>query len=305
MRRSSQPPTSEAPVFDPGALIGGLVTGLREGVEAALVIAIIAGFLAKTGNGRYIPRVLLGATAAVVLSVILGVAIYAFIGELGTPYEQLLEAVTMLIAASIVTWMLFWMKRQAAGIRGDLQARVARVLDDGGVWGLTILAFTVVIREGIETAVFLVGQAAAAGSDGTLSVLVGAMLGLVLAVGVGYLVYAGSRRIDLRLFFRVTGVLLVFIAAGLVSRAVQELVEIGVIGFATAPAFDLTRVLPDDAGIGLFVRALFGYSAAPEVVAVVAWALYVGVVLTLYLRPARPTEPSPEPAAEASASAVP
>jgi high-affinity iron transporter len=290
-------------VLDPGALIGGLVTGLREGVEAALVIAIIAAFLTRTGNGRYIPRVLLGAAAAVVLSVLLGIAIYAFIGELGTPYEQLLEAVTMLVAAAIVTWMLFWMKRQAAGIRGDLQARVARVLDDGGLWGLTILAFTAVIREGIETAVFLVGQAAAAtGSDGTISILVGAVLGLALATGVGYLVYVGSRRIDLRLFFRVTGILLVFIAAGLVSRAVHELVEIHVIAVATTTVFDLSSILPDDAGIGLFLRALFGYSAAPELVALLAWVSYVVVVLGLYLRPSRPVVP--DPVAEAPASAL-
>jgi high-affinity iron transporter len=291
-------------VFDPGALMGGLVTGLREGVEATLIIAIIAGFLAQAGNGRYIPRVLLGATAAVGVSVVLGVAIYAFIGELGSPYEQMLEAVTMLVAAAIVTWMLFWMKRQSAGIRGDLQAQVARVLDDGGLWGLTALAFTAVIREGIETAVFLVGQVAAAtGPDSTVSVLVGALLGLALAVGIGYLVYAGSRRIDLRLFFQVTGIMLVFIAAGLVSRATQELVEIHVIAVATAPAFDLTRILPDDAGIGLFLRALFGYSAAPELVALAAWVAYVVVVLTLYLRPSRPSSREPEPVAEAAASA--
>jgi high-affinity iron transporter len=288
-------------VFDPGALIGGAVTGLREGVEAALVIAIIAGFLTKTGNGRFIPRVLAGAAAAIVVSIALGVAIYLFIGELATPWEQLLEATTMLVAAAIVTWMLFWMKRQAAGIRGDLQARVARVLDDGGVWGLTALAFTAVIREGVETAVFLVGQAAAAtGSDGALSVVVGAVLGLALATGVGYLVYAGSRRVDLRLFFRVTGILLVFIAAGLVGRAVHELVEIGVLAVATAPVFDLAGVLPDDAGVGLFLRAIFGYSAAPEAIALLAWVTYVLVVLTLYLRPARPAGPAPDPTPEAS-----
>ena len=293
-------------MIDPGALIGGSVTGLREGVEAALIIAVIAGFLARTGNGRSIPRVLLGAAAAVAASLVLGIAIYVFIGELRPPYEQLLEAGTMLVAASIVTWMLFWMKRQAAGIRGAMQARVARVLDEGGLWGLTVLAFTAVIREGIETAVFLVGQATAAtGSAGTLGVLVGAVLGLALATGIGYLVYAGSRRIDLRVFFRVTGILLVFIAAGLVSRAAHELVEIGLIAVATGPAFDIAAILPDDAGVGLFLRALFGYSAAPEVVALGAWLTYVVVVLTLYLCPSRPSAPVAEAASEATAPASP
>lgn len=291
-------------MIDPGALLGGLVTGLREGVEAALIIAIIAGFLANTGNGRFIPRVLLGAAAAAGLSVVTGIAIYAFLGELGSPWEQLLEAATMLVAAGIVTWMLFWMKRQAAGIRGELQARVARVLDDGSLWGLALLAFTAVIREGIETAVFLVGQVTAAtGSDGSLSVLIGAVLGLALATGIGYLIYAGSRRIDLQLFFRVTGILLIFIAAGLVSRAAHELVEIGVITIATAPAYDLAAILPQDAGIGLFLRALFGYSASPELIALLAWVTYVVVVLALYLRPTRPSDPVAEPTAEAAAPA--
>lgn len=292
-------------MIDPGALLGGLVTGLREGVEAALIIAIIAGFLAKTGNGRFIPRVLLGAAAAVGLSVVLGIAIYAFLGELESPWEQLVEAATMLVAAGIVTWMLFWMKRQAAGMRGDLQARVARALDEGSLWALMILAFTAVIREGIETAVFLVGQTAAAtGSGGTLSVLVGALLGLTLATAIGYLIYAGSRRIDLRLFFRITGILLIFIAAGLVSRSAHELVEIGVITVGTAPVFDLAAILPHDAGIGLFLRALFGYSASPELVALFAWVVYVVVVLALYLRPTRPSAPLAEPAAEAAAAAT-
>ena len=292
-------------MIDPGALLGGLVTGLREGVEAALLIAIIAGFLAKTGNSRSIPRVLLGAAAAVAASVVLGVAIFVLIGGLGSPYEQLLEAGTMLLAAAIVTWMLFWMKRQAGGIRGDLQARVARVLDEGGLWGLALLAFAVVIREGIETAVFLVGQATAAattGSGGTLGVLAGAVIGLGLATGIGFLVFAGSRRIDLRLFFRVTGILLVFIAAGLVSRALHELVEIGVIAVGTAPVVHLAAVLPDDVGVGLFLRALFGYSAGPELIALVAWVAYVGVVLPAYLRPVRPLAPVAEPVAEATAS---
>jgi high-affinity iron transporter len=286
-------------VFDPGALFGGFVTGLREGVEAALIVAIIAGYLARTGESARIPRVLLGAGAAVGVSVIAGIAIFLFVGELASPYEQLLEAATMILAAVIVTWMLFWMKRQSRGLKGELHARVDRALDEGGMWGLTLLAFTAVIREGIETAVFLLGQASAAReSGGTGGVLLGALIGLAAAVVVGYLVYVGSRRIDLRLFFRVTAILLVFIAAGLLSRAVHELVEVGVIALGTQPVFDLTSVLPDEAGLGMFLRALFGYSATPEAAAFLVWVAYVVVVLWLYLRPDRrlpapvPTEPA-------------
>jgi high-affinity iron transporter len=297
-------------VLDPGAFFGGFVTGLREGVEAALIVAIIASYLARTGEARRIPIVLLGAAAAVVVSIAIGAGIFVFVGELEEPYEQILEAATMLLAAGIVTWMLFWMKRQARGMSRDLHARVDRALDHGGMWGLTLLAFTAVIREGIETAVFLIGQASAArDSGGTGGVLLGALIGLAAAVGIGYAIYAGSRRIDLRLFFRVSGVLLIFIAAGLLSRAVHELAEIGVITVATQQAYDLTAVLPHSDGLGMFLRAMFGYSASPEVITFVVWVTYVVVVLWLYLRPDRtspvtvPTEPAaaepgaPDPAA--------
>ena len=286
--RASSHPTARLHVFDPGALFGGFVTGLREGVEAALIVAIIAGYLTRTGESARIPRVLLGAAVAVGVSLVAGITIFLFVGELASPYEQLLEAATMILAAAIVTWMLFWMKRQSRGLKGELHARVDRALDHGGMWGLTLLAFTAVIREGIETAVFLVGQASAAReSGGTGGVLLGALLGLAAAVVVGYLVYVGSRRIDLRHFFRVTAIVLVFIAAGLLGRAVHELVEIGVVTVGTQPAFDLTAVLPDDTGLGMFLRALFGYSAAPEVASLVVWAAYVVIVLFLYLRPDR------------------
>jgi high-affinity iron transporter len=300
-------------VLDPGAFFGGFVTGLREGVEAALIVAIIASYLARTGEARRIPTVLLGAAVAVLVSVAAGVGIFVFVGELQEPYEQILEAATMLLAAGIVTWMLFWMKRQARGMSRDLHARVDRALDHGGMWGLTLLAFTAVIREGIETVVFLIGQASAArDSGGTGGVLLGALIGLGAAVGIGYAIYAGSRRIDLRLFFRVSGVLLIFIAAGLLSRAVHELAEIGVITVATQQAYDLTAVLPHSEGLGMFFRAMFGYSASPEVITFVVWVTYVVSVLWLYLRPDRtspvtaPTEPAAtaEPGASDPAAAA-
>jgi high-affinity iron transporter len=279
-------------MLDLGALVSGLVTGLREGVEAALIIAIVCAYLGKTGNARYISRVLVGSGLAVALSVVLGIAIFAAVGGLPEPYEQYIEAAMMIVAAAVVTWMLFWMKRQAAGLGGELRSRVDRALTEGGAWGLTLLAFTAVIREGIETAVFLVGQVAAARTEGTagaLGVIVGALAGLAIAVAIGYAVYAGTRRIDLRLFFRWTGVFLIFIAAGLLSRATHELIEIGVITIGSQVAFDLGSILPHDAGIGLFLRALFGYSSEPEVLTLGVWLVYVVVVLGAYLRPARST----------------
>jgi len=291
--------------LDAGFLTTGLLTGLREGVEAALIVAIVLAYLSKTGSARYFGRIWLGVGGAVVASVVLGIGLFVTVGRFEEPYEQIFEGLTMLLAAGVVTWMLFWMRRQAASVRGELQAAVDRVLTEGGAWGLAVLAFTAVIREGLETALFLVGQAQAAGrgsDQGAASVLVGALVGLAAAAAIGWGFYHGSRRVDLRRFFRWTGVALVFIAAGLLGRAVHEFVEIGVIGLGTATAFDASSLLPHEEGIGQFLRALFGYSSTPEVVTLVTWATYIVVVLALFIRPARPTLVAARPAGEAAHS---
>ena len=285
-------------MFDIGAFTSGLLTGLREGVEAALIVSIICAYLARTGNLGHLRRVGLGVAAAVVASAALGLVIFVTLGELRSPWEQVFEGTTMLLAAAVVTAMLFWMRRQASSVAGQLQRALERVLSTGGAWSLALLAFTAVIREGLETALFLVVQATAAtpsaGGAGAASVLAGAAVGLAISVGLGVAFYRGSRRLNLGRFFRWTGVLLVFIAAGLLSSAVHEFVEIGWITLGAQSAFDISRTLSNDAGAGLFLRALFGYSSTPEVVALAAWGSYLVVILSLYLRPV-PVGPAARP----------
>jgi high-affinity iron transporter len=282
--------------MDLGALSSGLLTGLREGVEAALIIAIICAYLAKTGNRREFAKVFAGAGSAILLSAVLGLLLFIQVGGLEEPYEQIFEAVTLLAAAAVVTWMLFWMRRQARSVKGELQAAVDRALDGGSVLALAVLAFVAVIREGLETSLFLVGQANSADQN-AIWVLVGALIGLAIAAVLGVGFYQGSRRLDLATFFRWTGVGLIFIAAGLLSTAIHELVEIGVIPFGSQTLFDLSGVLPHSADsgniLGQFLRAIFGYSATPEVVTFAVWLAYVVVVLYLFLRPIKPTAPAP------------
>ncbi len=294
-------------MLDVGAFSSGLLTGLREGVEAALIVSIILAYLARTGNIRHAPKIWTGVAAAVLLSLGLGVAIFATVGALEEPYEQLFEGATLLVAAGVVTWMLFWMRRQSAGVSSELRAAVDRVLSEGGAWGLAVLAFTAVIREGLETALFLVAQVTAASQgaeQGAASVLVGAVVGLLVAIAIGYGLYRGSRRIDLPTFFRWTGIALIFIAAGLLSQAVHEFIEIGLIPFGTQPAFDISGLLPHKEGIGQFLRALVGYSSKPEVTTLVVHVTYLVVVLALYLRPIEPRPTGrPEPAERAEPAA--
>ena len=183
--------------------------------------------------------------------------------------------------------MLFWMRRQARSVKGELQAAVDRVLDNGSGTGLAVLAFTAVIREGVETSLFLVGQATSAAADAGF-VLVGALIGLGIAALLGVGFYHGSRRLDLARFFRWTGIVLVFIAAGLLSHAVHELIEIGVITFGTQTLVDVSAVLPHEGNlVGEFLRALFGYTSIPEVTTFIVWISYIVVVLAFYLRPLR------------------
>jgi high-affinity iron transporter len=298
--------------LDFGSFSSGLLTGLREGVEAALIVSIILAYLARTGNRRHFARIWAGTFAAIGISFLAGVTLFVTIGGLEEPYEQMFEGLTMLLAAIVVTWMLFWMRRQAASARNELQAAVDRALSEGTAVGLAVLAFTAVIREGLETSLFLVGQAASAEAAAP-AVLVGALVGLGVAALLGIGFYRGARLLNLRTFFRWTGIALIFIAAGLLSHAVHEFVEIGWIGIGTQPLFDASAALPHEAmdgapgGLvllaGQFLRAVFGYTSQPEVVTFVVWSGYVLIALTLFLRPLRSPAGQPKPSTGASPAA--
>jgi len=294
---------------DIGFLTTGLLTGLREGVEAALIVSIILAYLAKTGNQRHFDRIWVGSGAAVALSIAAGILLFVTIHGLEGRAEQIFEAVATLLAASVVTWMLFWMRRTSANIKGELHAGVDRALTEGGIWGLAILAFTAVIREGLETSLFLLGQVTAAGEAeaGATSTLIGAVIGIGVAVVLGYGFYRGARILNLQTFFRWTGIGLIFIAAGLVGYAVHEFVEAGVITIGTAHVFDISAVLPHSGDIaergpilivGQLLRAMFGYSSTPEGATLATWLAYLVVVLTLYLRPIKPASPAPIPTSQ-------
>ena len=297
--------------MDVGSFTSGLLTGLREGVEAALIVSIILAYLARTGNQRHFGRIWIGTIAAVAVSLAAGAALFVTIGGLQEPYEQIFEGLTMIAAAIVVTWMLFWMRRQAASVKNELHAAVDRVLTGGTVVGLAVLAFTAVIREGLETALFLVGQATSAAA-GAGAVLVGACVGLGVAVLLGVGFYRGARLLNLRTFFRWSGIALIFIAAGLVSKAVHEFVEIGWITVGTGTLFDISVVLPhapiDGAPDGVlllagqFLRALFGYTSRPEIATFVVWIGYVVLALAAFLRPVSRPAPATQPSHGTSAA---
>ena len=233
--------------MDLGSYTSGLLTGLREGVEAALIVSIVLAYLTRTGRGDQAGRVWLGAGLAAGLSLVIGIVLFNTVGAFEEPYEQIFEGTMLLVAAGVVTWMLFWMRRQSAGLKGELQAAVERTLGEGTGWGLAVLAFTAVIREGVETALFLAGQATSL-STSAGSVALGALGGLASAAVIGWGFYRGSRAVDLRKFFKWTGIALVFIAAGLLSQATHEFVEVAGLAGIDLPgagaAYDISAILP-------------------------------------------------------------
>jgi len=268
----------------------GLLTGLREGVEAALIVGIIAGYLVKIGRGDRLFVIWTGVGLAVVASALIGAGIFATFGALEGAAEKVFEATAMLVASAVVTWMLFWMRRQAASLSGELREGIDRALVSAPLLGLGGLAFTAVIREGIETSLFLIGQAAAVASNGAGAwVFFGAIVGLAIAVGIGAAIFKFGTRLNLQRFFQWTGAALIVIAAGLLSHGVHELIGLGLLPPLATDVYNLTAALPDTEGIGLFLRAVAGYSAAPELLTLAVHVAYLSIGLLLYLRPvARP-----------------
>jgi high-affinity iron transporter len=265
------------------------VIALREGIEAALIVSIVLAYLKQLGRTDRSYLVWWGTGVAVALSAILGTIIFSVGAEFERTAEQVFEGLVTLTAVGVLTWMIFWMRRQGARIKSELQEKVDTALVAGGV-ALAALAFFAVLREGVETALFLFAAAegTAVEGGGVAAQLVGAALGLLLAVVLGTLLYRGGIRMNLRSFFKVTGIILIVVAAGLFAYSVHELQEAGWFPFLEAHAYDLSATLPDDEGIGAVLRGLVGYNADPGVLEVVAWAAYLVVVGTLYLRPTQP-----------------
>ncbi len=262
------------------------IIALREGIEAALIVSIILAYLTQLGRRDRAHLVWWGTGLAVAVSLAVGGAIFLLGAEFEGAAEQIFEGLVTLTAVGVLTWMIFWMRRQGARIRSELQEKVDTALVTGGL-ALAALAFTAVLREGVETALFLFAAArgTAVASVGIGGQLLGALLGLTVAIALGALLYRGGIRMNLRSFFRVTGALLVVVAAGLFAYAVHELQEAGWLPMLAATAFDVSASLPDDAGVGAVLRGLVGYNADPTILEVVAWGAYLVVVGFLFLRP--------------------
>jgi high-affinity iron transporter len=253
---------------------------LREGLEAALIVGILAAYLVKIGRRDALPRVLAGVLGALGLSVAIGLAIVITIGDLPALVQDTAEGVAGLLAVAVLTWMLFWMRRQGRALKGELEHDIDVALTGGSTAALVGLAFVAVFREGIETVLFLVAVISSAGAG--LPVFGGAVLGLAIAVGIGIAIFVGGVRINLRRFFTVTGTVLIFVAAGLVAFSIHEFGEAGVIPNAGA-AFNVGGILSETSPLGSVLAGLFGYRSRPTPLEVIGYLAYLVPVLALFI----------------------
>ncbi|WP_329007404.1 FTR1 family protein [Micromonospora rifamycinica] len=271
--------------------------GLREGLEATLVVSILVAFLVKSQRRDRLPQVWAGVGLAVALSVLFGWLIEYTSTELLARSEdrELFEAVTSVAAVVFVTWMIFWMRRAARTIAGELRGRLSEALAVGSL-AVAGMAFLAVVREGLETALifYSAAQSATGGTgSGPLLALVG---GIATAIGIGFLLYRSALRINLSTFFTWTGALLILVAAGILKYGVHDFQEAGVLPGLNDLAFDITGVLDPTTWYAALLAGMFNITAAPSVLETVAWAAYAVPVLVLFLRRAATPAPKPAPA---------
>lgn len=262
---------------------------LREGLEAALVVGIVASYLRQTGQARWMPAVWTGVVVAGVACLALGVVMDVVSADFPQRQQELFEAAVGLAAVLILTWMVFWMRRAARSIKAELHDAIEGALKrhttrNGQALALTLMAFFAVAREGLESVFFLL---ATFQQDTGLAAPIGAFLGLVVAIGFGTALYYGGIKLNLARFFRWTGIFILFVAAGLLAGSVRALHEAGLWNGLQTVAFDLSHVLPMDSPLGTVLAGILGYEETPTIGEVLAYLAYLALTLPVFFsRPA-------------------
>jgi len=263
------------------ALAPALLLGLREGLEAALILGIVLGLLHRTGNGAYARFVWVGAAAAGALSLAVAAVLFVLGRRLEGAAEAVFEGAMMFLAAGLLTWMIFWMQRQGRAMRSNLEGEIRRALTQRQRWGLAGLAFVAVAREGLELALFLTA-AALSTSEGLVAL--GGLAGVLGAGLLGWGLYASTVRLDVRRFFDLSGALLLLFAAGLVAHGVHEFNEVRWIPAVLEPLWNVNGVLDENGPLGAVLKALFGYNGNPSLSEVLSYFFYLAIVAGLLLR---------------------
>jgi high-affinity iron transporter len=277
-------------------MAASFLLSLREGLEAALIIGIVFGVLRKMEHQALVPAVWAGVVSAVLVSLLAALGLNWIGAEFDGQGEQLFEGTSMLLAAGVLTWMVFWMRKQSKTLRQEIEAGIRRATQNHGQRALFFLAFLAVVREGIELALFLLATRL---STNPLQEWLGVVFGIGTAVLLGWGIFASSRSLSLARFFQVTNVLLALFAAGLVGLGIHEFNELGWIPALIDPVWNLSGWIADDSTVGLILKSLFGYASSPSLSQVIGYLGYYAVLGGMLLARRQPA--AERATAEASA----
>ncbi|WP_415951105.1 iron uptake transporter permease EfeU [Streptomyces sp. KLOTTS4A1] len=275
-------------------MFANYLIGLREGLEASLVVCILVAYLVKTDNRKALTPVWTGVGIAVAVSLAFGATLQFGTRDLTFEAKELIGGTLSVVAVALVTWMVFWMRRTARHLKADLHGRLDSALALG-TGALVLTAFLAVGREGLETA--LIVWSAVDAADSGWDPLLGAVLGLLTSVVMGWLFYRGALRINLAKFFKWTGGMLVVVAAGILAYGVHDLQEARFLGGLADKAFDISENYPPDTWHATLLKGIFNFQPDPTVLQVVVWAAYLVPTLLLFLRPVRASRTAPVPGA--------
>ncbi|MEN9736825.1 MAG: hypothetical protein RJA26_58 [Actinomycetota bacterium] len=281
-------------------MLATYLIGLREGIEAAIIISILVGYVVKLGERQHVTKIFTGAAAAVLISLGIGFGLSGIAAEVSETVEIAITGATSLLAVVFVTWMIFWMAKQSRAMAANLRAKVDAAVVKSA-WSLAVVAFLAVAREGVETSILLWSTARSAG--GGFDVFGGAFLGLLTASLAGYLMYRGALKFNLGTFFNVTGAYLVVIAAGIFSYAIGEFQELGLLPLLTNPAYDVSAILPEGSVPELILAGTIAFNTAPSLLQSVGWFAYLIPVAVLYARSLSHRKPAAKVAEQESVSA--
>ena len=269
-------------------MLPSYLLSLREGLEAALIIGIVLGALQKIRRTDLAPALWMGALAALAVSILTAVILTLFGLSLEDGAEQIYEGITMLLAAGILTWMIFWMSKQAKNIKAELEEGINKAVATTGKRAVFGLAFLAVVREGVELALFITAAFFAGNSENVTTniilTLTGVVLGLGTAVLLGWSLLAATARLNLRRFFQITGYLLILFAAGLVAHGIHEFNEVGWIPEIIEHVWDVNAIINETSVFGELLKTLFGYNGNPSLTEVIGYVTYLGITVFFFTR---------------------
>jgi high-affinity iron transporter len=283
--------------------LGNYLIGLREGLEASLIVVILIAYLVKSDRRDLLPRIWFGVGVAILISLGFGALLTYGPRDLTFETKEALGGILSILAVGFVTWMVFWMARHARGLSGELRGRIDDAAEAGRA-SLVFVAFLAVGREGLETALFLwaATQAATTSDGSSAGPLLGALLGILTAVAMGFAFYKGVLKINLSMFFKWTGVILIVVAAGVLAYGIHDLQEAGILPGLNNLAFDVSEQIPPTSWLGTILKGTLNFSPATTWLEAVAWAAYVLPTMTLFLT--RMRSPQRPPAGAPSAHAT-